>query len=690
MFGLDLFNTAFRRSRFDFQDPTVIARLEPMVAVIGNTLYSTHMQVVVSGLKAAAAISRCPLKAIAKSLPVFIRQTLQVVKQTGSTEADVVQTAFKSLAAILRDQPSAQIKEKDLVFLLELLSPDLEEPARQASVFTMLKAIVARKFVVPEIYDLMERVSEIMVTNQSPSVQEQCRAILLQFLLDYPQGKGRLRNQMTFLAKNLSYVHESGRKSVMELLGAILAKFDPALIREYSDLLFVALVLVIANDESAKCREMASELVKTLFSRLEDPQRRIVVAHVHSWASQRAQPQLARVSSQIYGILVDHLQGEITPYVSSILEDLNNALVSACKVLEDEEAEDEAAMDVDVEWQIPYQALNALSKLLRVNTELIMQDDKVSWPNIVSLLLFPHSWVRTAACRLLGVLFAAVPATAPQKDLADNSPFSPVGMEGVAKKLCLQLRSEYLDGPLSLQIVKNLFYIGKCFSMSTAISSTEEECEDDDPEEEEAEVGQDHESNPKYPLSWLFSKLSYQARSAHIARRNKSRSSVSPHPSDLDSEMTHRSNRGTGHTSLCLSSAGLQQWCPSWKLARSKNSLYTCYLPSTVSSKTILSEILIWVSIHVDDICLRSLTYLLDELKTLAVELQELIQSKVGTTEFAEVYSRIRQNVLGVRRERKTARAVQAASNPAFASKRKMQKNIAKKDSRKRKNSTFA
>lgn len=74
----------------------------------------------------------------------------------------------------------------------------------------------------------------------------------------------------------------------------------------------------------------------------------------------------------------------------------------------------------------------------------------------------------------------------------------------------------------------------------------------------------------------------------------------------------------------------------------------------------------------------------------MAIELQELVQAKVGTTKFAEVYSRIRQSVLGVRRERKTARAVQAATNPAFASKRKMQRNVAKKDSRKRKSSSFA
>ena len=57
---------------------------------------------------------------------------------------------------------------------------------------------------------------------------------------------------------------------------------------------------------------------------------------------------------------------------------------------------------------------------------------------------------------------------------------------------------------------------------------------------------------------------------------------------------------------------------------------------------------------------LRGITLLLpDELKTLAVELQDLVQKEVGTTKFANVYNRIRQGVLGVRRERKTARVMQ-------------------------------
>ncbi len=45
------------------------------------------------------------------------------------------------------------------------------------------------------------------------------------------------------------------------------------------------------------------------------------------------------------------------------------------------------------------------------------------------------------------------------------------------------------------------------------------------------------------------------------------------------------------------------------------------------------------------------------ELKATAVELQDLVQQKVGTTKFAITYNQIRQTVLGVQRERRTDRA---------------------------------
>ena len=43
----------------------------------------------------------------------------------------------------------------------------------------------------------------------------------------------------------------------------------------------------------------------------------------------------------------------------------------------------------------------------------------------------------------------------------------------------------------------------------------------------------------------------------------------------------------------------------------------------------------------------------------LAVELQELVRTKVGTSKFSDAYNSIRQQVLSVRRDRKAVRVIQ-------------------------------
>ena len=510
-----------------------MARLESVVVVVGNTLYSTNAAVLILGMRCASCLAQCPLKAIEKSLPVVVRQILDIIKQTGNTESELVQVAFKSLATILRDGPPVQVKEKDLVYLIELLSPDLEDPSRQASVFTLLRSIVARKLVVPEIYDLMEKVSEVSVTSQSAQVQELCRGVLLQFLLDYPQGKGRLRSQMAFFAKNLSYEYESGRTSIMELLGAVIVKFQAALIQEYADLLFVALVMVVANDESAKCREKAAQLIKNLWTRLDEERRNNLLSHLHAWTCQTSQPLLTWVSAQVYGFVVDVAQTDSESYVQTILDDMKVSLQrSSSAITSDNDDEDNVQMDVELAWQLPYHSLTVLAKILRIFSAFSTEDDRIEWRLVTEHLLFPHAWVRTAACRLLGLFFTTIPAAIPRADLPDDSPLSMTGMHEVARKLTQQLKSEHLDEALSLQVVKNLFYIGKCFYLLPVgdIAVVHEDAEnmlDDEAALVDGQRPQDDKgSKGNNPLPWLFSKLSYQVKSGHIARRSRSATKV--------------------------------------------------------------------------------------------------------------------------------------------------------------------
>ncbi|ESK84634.1 u3 snornp protein utp20 [Moniliophthora roreri MCA 2997] len=656
VFGLDLLQTALRRSRFDFHDADTLARLNSMVVAVGNTLYSSNSPVLTSSLRVVSGLVKCPLSSLERSLPVFIRQTLEIIKRLGNIESDLAQTALKTLAVCLRDGSSkVDVKEKDLTFLLEIIAPDLEEPSRQNAVFQMLRAIISRKFVVPEIYDLMEKVSEIMVTSQSASVQELGRSALLQFLLDYPQGKGRLRNQMTFLAKNLSYVHESGRKSVLELLGAIVAKFQENLILEYSDLLFLSLVMVVANDDSAKCREMAAQLIKSLVEKFDKEKRDAVFSHLHVWSSQEAQPQLVRVSSQVYGIVIDALGKEISSYLSSILEDACTSLERSSKQLSSLELEDEAAMEVDLDWQPPYYSLIVLGKLARIFPEVTTpSDDSVlDWKVVIDHLLFPHTWVRSASCRLLGTLYSTSsverPVSVSRSDEELFTPSSLGGMKETANKLCLQLKSEHLDDALGVQIVKNLFFIGKCFAMIPLANVGNESAQLDD-EDDDDDVS-DKETSP---LPWLFSKLSYQVRSSLIARRNKP------------------SNNGHWYNQPL----SIVRWFAAMA-SHLDPSILERFLVHILSP--------VYRLIEEDTINDPKLA----ELKDVAIELQELVQTRVGPTRFSIVYNQIRQGVLSVRKERKEARVLQMAINPQAAANRKAHRNAVKKDSRKRKNQSF-
>lgn len=406
---------------------------------------------------------------------------------------------------------------------VQLIGPDLEEADRQAVLFQLLRAIMSRKFVAPEIYDLMDRVAEILVTNQSSNVREICRSIYLQFLLDYPQGRGRLKSSLAFLTKNLSFKHESGRLSVLELLNAVLSKFGTQLIQESADLFFVGLVMVVANDESTRCREMAAELIKTLFIRVEKDTKATLLSMLHAWSGKSDQAQLARTAIQLFGVAIDALGEENGKDAApAVLAVLSNVLQTSQERLQDAEVGEEDAIDLEADWQLPYQALQALAHVYKSFPGLVSPDGDISirelWTAVRGHLLYPHIWIRTSSARLLGSLYAASSSYMDRRDLSDDHPLSTPSLLDAAQKACLQLKSVHLTDALSMQIVKNLFFAAKCFDARRDDSgdATNGEAVDDD-----EDVGNDADAagtRHSDPLRWLFTRLSYQARQAHISR----------------------------------------------------------------------------------------------------------------------------------------------------------------------------
>lgn len=100
------------------------------------------------------------------------------------------------------------------------------------------------------------------------------------------------------------------------------------------------------------------------------------------------------------------------------------------------------------------------------------------------------------------------------------------GMRNVADKLAALLKSPNVEASMALQAVKNLFFVGEWFAAQLSDGDEGHESEDEEQDEAEDDADDTQGQGQSDALPWLFSKLSYQARSAQIARRNKSTAPV--------------------------------------------------------------------------------------------------------------------------------------------------------------------
>lgn len=679
-FGLSIFLTALKRNRFDTKSPEHLGMLDPFVNVVGNCLYSNQTSIVVMGCKVLTVLCKLSLPSAPESVPVLVKQMFVIIKSSGNTNSNLIQTCFKLLTVCIRDRTESTLTEHQLTYIINLIRPDLEEPEKQTTTFALIRAIISRKFMAPEVYDLMENVAEIMVTSQGREARELCRGVLFQFLMEYPQGRGKLRQQMSFLVKNLDYAHESGRESVMEMLHVIFSKFGEDILMEYAEMFFLSLVMRLVNDESPKCREMSGTLLKILILRMDSQRISNVYKLLDKWMSESGQSNLQRAACQVYGLAVDAFGENIKPRIPSLLSRLSDMLQVSRELFttyEQTEEEEEEDMVVDLEWEIGYYALNTYTKIIKIFPSLIYSETSVPiWTVIEDHILHPHTWIRISCTRLYGLYFANVnPETRQLKDsTTEISYLNRSKLRLLATRFTLQLKSKLLTEDLGTQIVKNLFYIGKCFyhlpaseDIPDTIEESKQAQEDEaieraEMEEEEVENHNEDDAEPttngkitsngvkevKSSLSWLFNKQSFLARGAAI--------------------------KGQKNVLLCTS---VFKWFAAM-MSIMKAEEVVHFLPSIISPLYRTSQ----------DEDTKGTDF--DELKQLANEVLSIAQKKVGTTDYYYAYNKVRQRVLDVRSQRKANRAYQAVADPEAAARVKVKRNEMKKNARKRKTAEFA
>lgn len=481
-----------------------VANVRGLLPIIVESFESTHEDMNMASLRLATTSLRLPVSFAEgdDTLQVMSNRTLHFIESSPDTNSLICQASLKFLTMLLRSKGEFELSTGSVAYIIERITPDLEEPERQGTAISFLRAIFTRMVMLPQVYDAADTLSKIMITNQSDHIRVNCRAAYLQFISSYPLGQTRLDRQLKFLGSNLRYPTPSGRISVMDMIDSLLHKINVSQLESAFLQWYASLVLTLVSDSEPECRSRASSLLSTLIISVKSSEIfNQMVEYCLSWMKSLGKNDLL-------------VQGGLEVSKFFLQEDVVNDKISASAgELERLKSQQQATVtevlksgqrhnDHRVDWQLIYIALDTdVSNLMNLVEEV---------------LLFPHPWVRARAARVFGHYFKSTPKEDIALDLLVN----------VGQKLVRQLGAPRLQSNDSLQIVKDLVFIVPIWDSQNAMragsSGKEELC-----------------------IDWLVNKLSSLVRTDvsaedHIGTKTGAIQVLASLPSLVKAETTER------------------------------------------------------------------------------------------------------------------------------------------------------
>lgn len=518
----------------------------------------------------------------------------------------------------------------------------------------------------------MKKVSKLSVNGSNAMIRIHCRQIYLKYLLDYPLGK-KLREHLDFIMAQLTYEHDTGRESVLEMLAYIFQTFPKNLLLQHNGLFFAPLALVVINDDSARCKKMAAMAIKTLLTQLDLNHQNTLFSLVNTWLNSE-KASLRRLGAQVCGLFVEVEEEKFARRMDDLLPLLETE-INPDNYEDIEEEQDEKGAD-----RLLFSYLTLITKLSKHCglLELSKPHDTLCsiWGHIEAHLRYPHCWVWLTASQLFGQLFAAQQAeqlvAVWRGEGGDDSPQQAATafiVKGLDKKMrelalsfCHQLQSKFLDTASGEQVIKNLLFVGKVIYLISPESDVtppeeeakeeeeqqrengdeeEEEEEKEEKEKEEEEEEEDDKDDRPPSLLWLMKKLALMAKreAAYTPKVPLKRTCVFKFLGAIAMDLG-KERLGPYLTTIIA------------PLYRELDSTYADQDPT---------------------------------LKNLAQELIELLKKHVGLERFSLAYSSVQKEFSVRRAERKRHRAMQAVANPDIAAKKKLKKHKNKIEAKKRK-----
>ena len=653
-YALGLLHNTFRLKVLNRTDMSHCQLLDPFCPILARCLrLSKENRVTVLALRCLCAIlSWEELPSLPASIPTIIDQTFRLLRiaSNGSKGKEVQHVGFQVVTHIMHTQKGYKFNDTRFRALIGLVRANMEDMHSQSSSFALIKALLSRRVLVPELYDLMQHCSSLLVTSHRAGIQKLCGQVFLKFILEYPLSKKRRQQHLDDLVANLKFEYEAGRLAVMSVFRNIMSSWPVEALNEQAKNFFLHLPLRIANESSVECRGVLFQILETLLTRIQSTEFESLMGFLLQWMQPRddLSEQTNRMACASLQVAVIALQARAAllkgPLAQSLLKHCLTHISREAKCIEDGDAPNIVENDSSImagsaglttwcptgrSWEPSFFSLAMVEVCLKYI--YIPTNVTVLLRTLPGMMLHRHHFVRLASSRLLGQYFAL---QTEHRVSIDNDTTSMY-----LRKMCRLLEGTYLDAMLVDSVVRNLCFLSrlmcnpaqrKSVAAAAALSA----------HPALKAVGPQSEDELK-PLNWLFHRMSFLARKKRLDHDQPRFELRATAVLQWMASMLQLDGVGATYAGVIMA--------PVFRLVNSDK--YTCS----------------------------------NDTRALAQELMEMLQGKISKELFLNVHEAVRNKVTEDRAERNRMRAQERITDPESAALYKMKRNEAKKRSRDKK-----
>ncbi|KAG6399207.1 hypothetical protein SASPL_140683 [Salvia splendens] len=664
-FALEVLHNYLKKLKPSAGDGQLLSMLDPFVSLLGQCLSSKYENIIIAAFRCFSLMVRLPLPSLQLQADKIKNSLLVIAQGSVKINCQLIESCMKLLTTLLQSE-RVTLSTDQLHMLIQF--PLFVDFAKRPSfvALSLLKAIIHRKLLVPEIYDLVQIVAEMMVQSQDEPIRKKCSKILLQFLLGYQLSQKRLQEHLDFLLANLSYEHSSGREAVLEMLHTIIVKFPQNVVDAQSQTLFPYLVISLANDDDTNVRQMSAVAIKFLIGHVSSHSLHSILECSLSWYIEGKQSLLG-AAAQVLGLLVEVIGKNFQIHLIKVLPAIRTNLQSAYNALASTQ-QDLSDVLVIPFWKEAYYSLVMLGKILSQFHNLFL-DSELEIYSLHMLRLFGKPSVNSSCILICGCktyharfcpsYFTAVANRDKSKVRAEAFYLmKPSILFHVAVSLCCQLKVPLSDNGTGILIKQNLE-----FSISALHSFLK---------------NNEYMDVSSFWLSLDSAEQECFLKAFGILDPRKGKRTLQSFISEADAQHDKNQHPFISYFLQRMGKLTLQMEANQMKI------MFEFY-------KAISPQLLHFLKktspASFDDV--RSFAYQLllplyrvcegftgqvisDDLKQLAEEVRDDIRGIIGDDKFVEFYGQICKNIKAKRDKRKQAMKVMAVVNPIRNAKRKL------------------